>query len=174
MGGSLLGGITSAFGAEYKADAQSAMYQYKAGVAQANAKIAQQNVQYALEEGQTKEQMEGLAGGQRLGQIRTDLAASGLRTDTGSAANVIKSQIAGIQEGEQITAYDAAKKAYGYSVQAADFLNEQQMDIMSAKTARTAGMFDVASSLLGGATSVSDKWMKFGQAGVPGFGSLSS
>jgi hypothetical protein len=45
------------------------------------------------------------------------------------------------------------------------------MDIMSGQTAKTAAGYQEAGSLLGGASSVADKWMKFSQQGVPGFNS---
>jgi hypothetical protein len=44
------------------------------------------------------------------------------------------------------------------------------MDLASAQFTEQQKGFDVASSLLGGASSVGSKWMSFSRAGVPGFG----
>lgn len=166
MGTTAAGGIVNAFGTAQKADAQTAMYNYKAGVAQANAAIAEQNVVYSQEEGAIKATDVGLKGQQELGHIETAQAASGLDVNTGTAAQVRRSEVAGIQESEGIVTYDAAKKAYGFSIQAADFRNEAQFDVMSGENVQAAKGFDIASSLLGGATSVADKWTKYSQSGI--------
>jgi hypothetical protein len=146
------------------------MYQYKAGVAQANARIAAANAQYEREVGDIRVQRAGLEGGQTLGTMKVGQAASGLQIGTGSAALARTSQIAGIQSNEATIQSDAARKAYGYEVQGMDYSAEGGLDVMSAQNAQTAGQWQVASSLLGGATGVADKWSKFSQAGVPGFG----
>jgi hypothetical protein len=145
------------------------MYNYKAGVAQANAAYAQQNVQYTLEEGAVKEEQYGLEGAQKVGAIKVAQAASGLDVNTGTVRNVVKSEVAGIQQGEGLISYQAAKKASGFSIESANFQNEAQFDIASGKNMQSQKWLDVGTSMLGGAASVSDKWMKFSQAGVPGF-----
>jgi hypothetical protein len=160
------GAGVAAFGASQKADATTAMYNYKAGVAQANAAYADANAQYAIEEGAVKEQQYGIAGAQTLGHIRVAQAASGLDVNTGTGRDVVKSEIAGIQQGENIITYDAAKKAYGFSIQAANFKDEAQFDTASGKNVQSEKWFDIGASLLGGASSVSGKWTKFAQAGV--------
>ena len=40
---------------------------------------------------------------------------------------------------------------------------------MKADAGQTAGDINVASSVLGGASSFSDKWLSYSQKGVPGF-----
>jgi hypothetical protein len=174
IGSSAAAGGLGAFGAAQKDDAATAMYNYKAGVAQANAAYAQKNVQYALEEGAVKEEQYGLEGAQKVGAIKVAQAASGLDVNTGTARNVVKSEVAGIQQGEGLISYQAAKKAYGFSVESANFQNEAQFDVASGKNTQSAKFFDIGQSLLSGGASVSDKWMKYSQAGVPGFGGSSS
>ena len=62
MGMSAASGIVGAFGAAQKDDATSAMYNYKAGVAQANQQVAQQNADYAIQVGGVKAEQEGIEG----------------------------------------------------------------------------------------------------------------
>ena len=47
-----------------------------------------------------------------------------------------------------------------------NFSAEGQLDTASADYTQEQKGFDVASSLLGGATSVADKWAKFGRVGA--------
>lgn len=166
LGGSALGGITSMFGISQKAGAEAQMYGYKAAVAQANAAVAETNKKLTLEEGAVQEQIVGLRGAQEMGALKTAQAAGGLRLDTGTQADVRKSQFAQIKEDEALTDYQAQKKAYGFAVEAANFQNEAQMDTMAAANVKKAATFDMASSILGGATGVADKWVKFSQAGI--------
>jgi hypothetical protein len=168
MGLSAAGGIIGGLGAKEAADATSNMYQYKAGVAQANARIAAANAQYEREVGDVRVQRAGLEGGQVLGTMKVGQAASGLQVGTGSAALTRTSQIAGIQSNEAAIQSDAARKAYGYEVQGMDYTAEAGLDVLSAQNAQTAGQWQEASSFLSGATSVADKWSKFSQAGVGG------
>jgi len=172
MGLSAAGAGVSAFGAAEKADATSNMALYKAGVAKANAQIADQNAQYEYEVGGVKGQQYGLEGAQKLGQITSHFAASGIDVTSGSHARARTDEIQGIQQGEGIIAADSARKAYGYQVQGMDFSSEGKLDTMAASNVQAAKGWDIASSILGGASSVADKWMKFGQSGIKPFASV--
>lgn len=166
MGVSAASGIVGAFGAAAKDDATSAMYNYKAGVAQANQVVAQQNADYAIQVGGVKAEQEGLKGGQVLGQQKAAAGASGFDANTGSNAIARVDQGKAIKESEGIIVNDAARKAYGYKVEGMNFSAEGQLDTASADYAQEQKGFDVASSLLGGATSVADKWAKFSRVGA--------
>ena len=166
MGSTIYGGIEGAKGAAQKADAQTAMYGYKAAVAQANQRVAAQNAQQAIQEGGVQAQFAGLRGAQEYGHLIGAQAASGLQLGTGSAGRVAASQRAGIQTGEATTAYDAARKAYGYQVQGMNFAGEAGLAAMGGQQAQAAKGYDVASVLGGTASSVADKWMQYSKARV--------
>jgi len=166
IGSTIFGGIEGAKGAAQKADAQTAMYGYKAAVAQANQRVAAQNAQQAIQEGGVAGQFAGLQGAQQLGHMTTAQAASGLAVGGGSAALARAGQQAGIQTGEAMTAYDAARKAYGYQVQGMNFAGEAGLDIAGGQFAQQAKGLDVASILGGTTSSVADKWMQYQKAGV--------
>jgi hypothetical protein len=163
------GAVVGVLGAKEAADATSNMNMYKAGVAQANAQIAETNAR--RQEIVTGEEVQraGLTGGQALGWQKVGDAAGGLRLDSGSAVLRRTSQLAGIQTNEGTIAAEGAQKAYGYRVQGMDYTAEGQLDILGAQNAQVAGGYQEATSFLGGATGVADKWSKYAQAGVPGF-----
>lgn len=169
MAGSAASGIMGAAGASAKADAQTAMYNYKAGVAKANQQVAAQNKAYAIQAGGVRAEQEGLKGAQMMGATKVAQAGSGFDVNTGTAVGVRDSQQAAITQTQGLIRNDAARKAYGYDVEGMGFAAESKFDVMAGEAAQTAGGWDVASSLLGGATQVADKWSKFKNAGVSSF-----
>ena len=160
MGVTFLGGITSAIGAFVQGQAQQEMYNYQAGVARLNAQIADQNATYTRQVGELQAAQAGLAGAQRMGQIRAAQGASGLDVNTGSAKQVQQSQ-------GQITSMDmtairsnAAKTAYNYEVEGTQYIAQANLDTVAGKNARTSGMINAYSSILGSASSVSSEWLR--------------
>ena len=166
LGATLAGGLLSAFGAEKSGAAQQQMYNYQAAVAKINSQIDQQNREYALNYGEQQATIEGMKAGQQFGQIRAAEGASGIDVNTGSAADVQRSQRA-------VTAMDltqirsnAAKTAYDYNVKSVMDTNQASLDVMAGQNAKIAGGIKAASSILGTAGSVSSKWLQGQQAGL--------
>jgi len=151
------GTAAEAAGAIYGGLGAKAAGDYKAAVAQRNAQYALQNAAMTRAETSMQVGIVGLEGAQELGQQKVAQSGTGLDVNTGTAANVRRSQLAGIQTNEAITAYQGAKKAYGYDIAAANFENEAELDKMTGK-------MQEVSSFLGGAAGVADKWGKFLQA----------
>jgi hypothetical protein len=60
----------------------------------------------------------------------------------------------------------AARKAYGFDVEAVGQEATAQLDRMSASNAKTASYLQAGSSILGTIGSVSGNWMKMSKAGV--------
>jgi hypothetical protein len=56
---------------------------------------------------------------------------------------------------------NAAHRAYGFDVKAMEHEAESTMYGMAASKAKTAGALGIASSLIGGASSVSSKWLQY-------------
>lgn len=159
-GATALGGLVSAGGAAAKGEADQRMYQYKAGVAQLNAKIAKQNADYTQVAGGSAVYKEGLELGQTIGKQKAIQGASGL--DVNSGTNVtVRDDTRKLGEYDQgITATNYAKKAYSYEVESATQTAEAGADIIAGDEAIKASEFNVASSLLGAAGSVSSKWLQ--------------
>ena len=169
MAASAAGAITSFLGAKEQGGAEQQMYQYKAAVAQQNQRVAAQNAQNAIVQGGNLAMFSGMKAAQQMGLITAEQAASGIALTGGSAADVRKGQLMGAQTEQAQIRNEAAWRAHGFQVEGLTQQEAATMDIMSGQTAKTAAGYQEASSLLGGASSVADKWMKFNQQGVPGF-----
>lgn len=163
---SAAGAGVSAYGAMKQGQAQAQMYQYQSQVASANAQIMQRNAQTEYAVGEEKAMQSGIAGRERMGQIRAAIGASGVQVDSGSAAEVLSSQHMVENINQDIIRESAGRKAYDYQVQAYGDLTQAALDEMGAGQAAEAGEFKAASSLIGGATSVADKWMQYNKLGV--------
>jgi hypothetical protein len=165
MGASLLGSLFGASGAERTGAAQSQMYNYQAGVAQLNSKIALQNADYARQIGEQQAAQTGEAEAQRIGQIKAAQGSSGLDVGGGSAAAVRAGQHR-IAEIDMTTLREgAAKTAYSYDVQSKQYDQQAQLYKMAGADAMQAGRIKAATSILGGVTAVSSEWLqgqKFG------------
>jgi hypothetical protein len=164
VGGSLLG----AFGANQAGQANSAMYQYQAGIALMNENIARQNASYATAVGEVEAQQSGMQTRAQIGQTKATQGASGLDVNKGSAVDVRASEADIGAENQAITRASAARAAYGYNVEAAQDQAQATVDQMQAKQAAEAGKISALGSLLGGASSVSSKWLSANSQGLFG------
>lgn len=158
----------SAFGASSKGKAAQQMYNYQAGVADFRRKIALQNRDYSLQVGEDQAAHYGIKAAAREGTTRAVSGASGIDVGSGSKAAVIKSE-------QKVAAMDmatirnnAARRAYGYEVEATGEAAQSQMYKVAGSQAKKAAGFDVASSLISGATSVASKWYQGSSAGIFG------
>lgn len=164
--GTAVGGGVSAYGAYSGGQAQKSMFNYQSRVAQINAGIAQNQAQTEFAAGDIQAQQVGFRSGERMGITRAGIGAGNLDLGTGSARRVLSSE-AMIGQNEQATVRNnAARRAYGEQVSAFTDTAQSNVDIAAGKGAVQAADFNVASSILGAATSTSDKWTKFGQAGA--------
>lgn len=168
IGGSILGSLFSAQGAAKSAQAQSGQMLYQAGLSQLNAQIAEQNAIYTQQQGERQAAKYGLGARQQIGQITADKAASGLDVGSGSAKQVIDSQhLVAEMDMDQIRS-NAAKAAYDYRTQASADRSQAAMDWLGARDVKAAGQTNVLGSLIGGASSVADKWLKGSESGMWG------
>ena len=168
LGASAGGSLLSAFGASSKGKAESQMYSYQARVAELNKQIAEQNRDYALASGEKEAQRYGMKAAQERGAIRAQQGASGIAINSGSAVDVQESQAQIAKMDLATIRSNAARVAYGYSVEAASQSNQSTLYKMASTNAKKAGSINALSSLISGASSVSSKWMQLNQAGVFG------
>lgn len=166
MGAQAGGGLMGAIGSIMGGNAQNAMYQYQAGVAMLNKKVADQNAAWAVQAGDISAEEKGLAGAQEIATTKVGQAASGLDINTGSAARVRSDQASVSEYDQNIIRWDAAKKAYGYEVQGTMDVAQSQIDIAAGKNAKVAGEIGAVSSVLGATAGVSSKWTQGATAGV--------
>lgn len=160
------GSLINAAGALRAGGAQSQMLQYQAGIAQLNKQIALQNRDYALATGETEAVRYGMAARSRMGAIRAGEGASGIDIGSGSKAAV--------QEGQQlVTGIDmdqirknAARRAYGFEVEATTDETQAQLYTKASADAASAGRIKALGSLISGSASVADKWLQGGSVGL--------
>lgn len=159
-------GILGAFGAGQTTDATAASYNYKAAVASNNAIIAKRNADAATAAGGVAAQNNDLKTKNLVGTQLVTQAANGL--DVGSGTNVnVRQSAEELGHLDTLTILNnAAKNSAGFKAQGMNFEAESALDTASATNAKTAGDINVATSLLGGASSVSSKWLSYTQKGV--------
>lgn len=168
LGATAGGAIMGAVGSAAKGQSEAQMYNYQAGVARVNAQIAKQDANYTLEAGGVQGQQAGMRERATIGATRAGFGASNVGGTSKNA--VISSEIEVGQQNQGIIAANAAKRAYGYEVGAAgDTATAGALDF-SASNAKTAGDIGAVSSILGGVSSVSSKWLQMG----PAFGGTDS
>jgi hypothetical protein len=140
--------------------------QYQAGVANMNAQIAEQNAGYERAKGEYEAEQIGMKGRYQLGTMKTTQAASGVDVNTGSAVGA-RTSMASITSLEEATARNRAQRAaYGYQVEATGDRAQAGLYGMQAESSKKAGMLGALSSIIGGAGSVSDKWLAANRAGM--------
>lgn len=173
--------------AAYTGEAQGRTFDYQAAVAQINKKIALQNADYAIASGEVSAQQSGMKTRAQIGQTKAIQGASNLDVNTGSQADVRESEHeVGVADQSTIRT-NAARAAYGFTVEALSDDSQSQLDRVSAETSRESGRLGVVqadfarqgadlgvkASLLGGATSVASKWTQAYTSGMlGGFGKL--
>jgi hypothetical protein len=134
---------------------------YQAQVATNNQIIGQQNAKIALAQGQVEEGNRRLKTGAVVDAAEAQQAASGINPNSGSALNVRSSAA---EMGE----LDALTIRYNSNMAARTDIQQSNNYAAAASLDQAQGQWGMTSSILGGASSVSDKWMKYQQAGVGG------
>jgi hypothetical protein len=169
LAGSALSAGVGFIGAQQQASAQAASANYQAQVARNNAVIQQQNAQRAAQTGRAQAQQQDLKNAATYGQVLAAEGASGIDLSTGSPRQV-QSSAQQIGRLDTLNIADRAQQQVrGYNINALSDTAQAQLDTMQAQNAQTAGTISGISSILGGASSFADKWMRFQTTGVPGF-----
>lgn len=164
--GSLFGGASEARAAREEGAAKSAMYQYQAGIAEHNARIARENKDYTLVAGGIESRIYGLKAAQQMGQIVSAQAASGIDVDSGSSVDVRESQAFGNQFDNAMIINNAARRAYAYEQQAEGEEMQAELYRMAAADAQRAGERKAKASIIGGITGAGSKLLQGRQQGM--------
>ena len=170
--GSLVAGVlgtgVSMFGSYESAQAQSQAANYQAQVARNNQIIANQNAGIALQQGQQQEQTQRIKTGEIIGNELAVQGASGVNPNKGSSLDV-RSSTAETGELDALTIrYNSQLQARNYQLQGQ--MSGEQASLYSAQAGwdTQAGYLGMGSSILGGASSVSDKWLRYQMNGIFG------
>lgn len=161
MAASAAGGIVGAIGSLTSGEANANMYNYQAGIARMNANINKQNADYARAAGEVEAQEKGMHTRYVIGEQKVAQGAGNIDVNRGSAAEVRASQHEVGLEEQGIVRSNAARKAYGYEVEAAQAEAQSNVYGMASRQSRTAGRIGAVTSILGAASSVSSKWLDY-------------
>lgn len=160
-----VGTATSVAGQAQQAGAQASMANYQAQVARNNQMVAEWNAQRALQQGQVDEQNQRFKSAAMLGAQRAALASQGGDVNSGSPLDIQADTARAGEYDAQTIRNNAALKAYGYRVQAANTGAEANLDDYKAASTMAALPYGIGSSLLGGASSLGDKYLAFDSRG---------
>jgi hypothetical protein len=222
LGSSLLGGVTKMMGASTNADAQKIGIQgqmmqtmaqafgfqaqaqqskyeanksrYLAGVADINKEIAKANAIYSRDVGEVEAQQAGMKAHADMGEMIAQQGASGIEVNSGSSTRVRESMTEIGQYTQTVIRSSAAKKAYGYEVEAVQYgsqaeiyrytAQQHEAQAENAITASemtksslglqqqamanvdTAKNINIMGSLVGTAGSVANKWTEGSYSGL--------
>ncbi|MDA8231568.1 MAG: hypothetical protein M0006_09540 [Magnetospirillum sp.] len=149
---------TTVYGQQQQAATQASMANYQQAVARNNQIVADQNAQYALEQGQAQEQAQRAKTAAMIGAQRAQLAADGIDLGSGSALNL---QMGTAETGELDALNirsDAARQAYADQAQGMD--SGAQAGLYGFQAANDAWLADTrsASTILGGAAKVASMY----------------
>ena len=197
--GQMLQTMGQAFG--FKAQAQQSRYtaninKYQAGVAELNKEIAKSNANYSRDLGEVEASQAGMKAHADLGEMIAHQGASGISVSSGSSAKVRESMVEIGKYTQDVIRSSAAKKAYGYDVEAAQYgaqadvyrytAEQNEAQATNAMTAAgitekslslqqsamglvdTAKTVNIVGSLVGTAGSVADKWSEGSFKGLTG------
>lgn len=106
-----------------------------------NAAVADQNAGLALAQGEADVVQQRRLGELRMGRIRSGYGASGIRSDSGSALDVLEDSAAQAKLDEQNIRYGAMLRARGFNISA-------DLDRRRASSASSGGLFSAAGAAL--------------------------
>jgi hypothetical protein len=154
-GGSLLAGI----GAYQQGMFQSRLAGY-------NQQLAQQEKATTLQAGNIAESEQLMKTGKEVGAVTAGQAAGGVDVGRGSAKAVQAATEAAGQYDAATIRYNTANRAYGLQQEAFSDLLQKQSARKQAIAGLVGGIMGAGSSFMGGASSMADKWLQFGKAGL--------
>jgi hypothetical protein len=156
----------SLFGNLLQGMSSSNMYRYQGGIARLKEQFALQNADYAVNAGDKEAHRYGLKSSHQFGKIVAAQAASGIDVGRGSTVDVQRSQrhVTGLDSTQIVE--NAARKAYGYKVEAAVEGAKAEAYDMASRNAMLSSGINMASTLMTGATSVHSRWLQANQLGI--------
>lgn len=172
VGGTILGTAVKAEGVSQETDAKVQQLGFQSAIAKRNADIAKQNADWSRAVGEVNAQQIGLQYAQRIGQQRAGQGASGLDVNFGSAVQVRDSTKMLAVHDQSVIRSEAAERAYAFEQQGETQKMQSKMYDAAAENTKAAGALKLASTIIGGVTSVASKWAGGSMTGLTG--SLSS
>jgi hypothetical protein len=134
---------------------EAAAYRYKAKIADQNARLASNAAHMAEENNRTEQQRLGRKIGQTQGAQIAAIGANGVDIGFGSSVGVLEdTAMLGGEDYGQLSR-QGEQERLGYDINIGNYRAEKQANRQAASGALIKGAFDVATTVLGGATQVS-------------------
>lgn len=166
MGMQAVGTIMQMRAAKAQAEAQAQAQEWQARQLDRNAGIADAQANDAMDRGALEESRVRKYGKQTLASQRSANASSGF-TSSGSILDIL----AGTHEDMELDAAtvraNAQRERWAYGTQAEDLRDQAALARAGANNSRAAGSWNAMTTLIGGATSIADRWQKMADVGVP-------
>lgn len=166
MAASVIGTGLSAVGQLSQGAAQSASANYQAQVARVNQQIQEQNAAYERQKGDVEAQSQDMKNKAQMGALSAAQGASGFDMNSGSSLDTRQSARELGRLDTLTVRNNAERKAHEFDIAAMNQGAQANLYSAQAKTSQMAGYLGAASSLIGGISSVGDKWASFKKAGV--------
>lgn len=166
---SAVSGVMGFMGSMQQGEAAANAANYQAQVQRNNEIIARNNAAYQAQAGAVQAQNLDFKNRAVLGSIEAAQGASGIDFGSETSEEIRRSarQVARL---DTTTLYNNALLQANQSLaQSTNFGAQAGLSDFEAKNARSAGMMKGFGSLIGGASSFSDKWLKYQNAGIAGF-----
>lgn len=166
LAASAVSATVSAYSAHESGVARQQAMQYQAAVAKNNQELSEKYAQAEVVKGARLEEEKRRETASRQGAIRAAAGASGVDANEGSAVRLgADTAMLGELDAGTIRS-NAQRAAFGYRTRGMDYAAQAQLDEMGGRDAARGGQLGAWTSLLSGASSVSDKWGKFKESGV--------
>ena len=148
----------TAAGTYISAESQASQARYQAGVARNNQQIADYNAQVAAQKGQEEESAKRAQATQLIAAERAAAGASGIEANSGSPLKV-QSDTARLGDIDAMTIRsNAAREVYGYKVAGLSYGGQAAADESAASQAELGGYLGAFGSIIGGGSTVAQKW----------------
>lgn len=144
------GSYMSAQAAKQQGEAQQAMYNYQAKIAQENSKIAKTQAGLERQQGIEESRLQRMKVLQAIGSQQTAMAANGVDVTQGTALDVIEDTAAMGELDALQTRYNYERKAIAYEVEANNYSNQANLDIIAGQNAYKAGKTNALATGLSG------------------------
>ena len=123
---------------------------YQAKVAERNAMVSGMEGATALQAGQEKASEVSLAGAQKLGRLKSELAAGNVDVNRGSNVDVLASERMGNKLAADTTMWNAERSQWGYAQQAIGQEAQATADKAAGQNALFGGILGAAGDVVGG------------------------
>jgi len=167
---SAIGTGVSAFGAVQAGKAAQAEANYKAGILNNNAIIANRKADDAHRRGEIEIAQSGVKSRLSIGQQRASIAGQNAQVDVQSGAELV-ADTAALGRLDQLTIQsNAEREALGFEAQASNFQAEAVGQQFAGSNARKSSFLKAGATLATGAATVATKWHGFKTDGALGSG----